>query len=161
VRPSKQVERLEEWPIVHRLGSGHRAFQHPGLATLWTTYVNHGTAARGRDFVKAVRLLAGRAGVDRAVLDRAPTSAERRSSVLETVMEASRRELASQPGTCTRAFLLARGIPNAAIQTSGLGVVPERATLQRAPVASGRTQAQIDASRFLVNERWPGRIVGA
>src|SRR4051812_12463713 len=64
-------------------GDAPRGFLvHGDGAVLWTTYLNDGQPARGRDFFSAVRALAERAGVDSRVLDRAPTAAERRANLL-------------------------------------------------------------------------------
>src|SRR5690349_12375199 len=63
-------------------GDAPRAFLvHGQGAVLWTTYLNDGQPARGRDFVAAVRALAERAAVDTRALDRAPTVRERRADL--------------------------------------------------------------------------------
>src|SRR4051812_14840721 len=78
-------------------GDAPRGFLiHGQGAVLWTTYLNDGQPARGRDFIAAVRALAERAGVDASALDRAPTAAERRAGVLAEAFGAARRELASE-----------------------------------------------------------------
>src|SRR4051812_21813020 len=60
---------------------------HGQGAVLWTTYLNDGQAARGRDFIDAVRALADRAGVNASALDRSPTAAERRASLLQEAFD--------------------------------------------------------------------------
>src|SRR3954454_1042775 len=78
-------------------GDAPRGFLiHGDGAVLWTTYLNDGQPARRRDFITAVRTLAERAGVDGSVLDRAPTAAQRRASLLEEAFAFARRELASE-----------------------------------------------------------------
>jgi hypothetical protein len=53
-------------------GDAPRGFLiHGQGAVLWTTYLNDGQPARGRDFIAMVRTLAERAGVDASVLERA------------------------------------------------------------------------------------------
>src|SRR4051794_4219094 len=59
-------------------GQAPRGFLiHGHGAVLWTTYLNDGQPARGREFITAVRTLAERAGIDSSALDRPPTAGER------------------------------------------------------------------------------------
>ena len=91
---------------------------------LWTTYVNDGAPARGRDFVRSVRVLAERAGVDASALDRAPTARERQAALLEAVYAIAREELMSRHGAAARDYLVnRRGMPDATA-TNDLGVMP-------------------------------------
>src|SRR5918994_387850 len=55
---------------------------HGGESMLWTAYVNGGHVPRGADFLRAVRELAGRAGVDASGLVR-PEVRDRRAELLE------------------------------------------------------------------------------
>lgn len=92
---------------------------HGGEPTAWTAYVSGGAAPRGRDFVEAVRKLAGLAGVDASPLDR-PLSPEEEARVHEREARAARLEKqaarmaeffgdASGTGLEARSFLEARG----------------------------------------------------
>src|SRR3954454_5539706 len=65
-------------------GDAPRGFLiHGDRAVLWTTYVNEGLPARGREVGDAVRELAGRAGLDRAAFDERPDPGARRTALLE------------------------------------------------------------------------------
>src|SRR4051794_20394126 len=130
-------------------GDAPRGFLvHGDGAVLWTTYVNDGQAARGRDFISAVRALAERAGVDASVLDRAPTAAERRASLLEEAFGVARRELASERGAHARAYLERRGIPADRMRDVDVGLMPERDRLRLALVGAGYSRSEIDASQL-------------
>src|SRR5690242_10484004 len=84
-------------------GDAPRGFLiHGHGAVLWTTYLNDGQAARGRDFVNAVRTLAERAGIDASALDRAPTAADRRANLLNDAFNVASRELLSEDGAAAR-----------------------------------------------------------
>jgi DNA primase len=128
---------------------------------LWTTYINDGHPARGRDFIDAVRNLADRAGVDAERLDRPPTTAERKTKLLEDATLLCRRELASDRGALARDYLKRRGIPTDRLEETGLGVMPERERLRLALIGAGHTNSDITASGLLADTRWPGRVVGA
>src|SRR5919108_4897302 len=62
---------------------------HGGEPMLWTAYVNGGTVPRGADFVRVVRVLAERAGVDPSPLERSRPR-DRRADLLETFFEGAR-----------------------------------------------------------------------
>ena len=80
-------------------GDAPRGFLVHGQGpVLWTTYVNHGHPARGREFVEAVRNLAARAGVEIERLDRLPTASERKANLLQDAFDLCQRELASDHG---------------------------------------------------------------
>jgi DNA primase len=143
-------------------GEAPRGFLiHGQGAVLWTTYLNDGQPARGRDFVSAVRALAERAGVDVGSLDHAPTPAERRAALLEEAFAAARRELASERGCDARAYLERRGIASERVCDVELGVMPSHDRVRLALLGAGYTRSEIDASYVLADNRWPGRIVGA
>ena len=81
-------------------GDAPRGFLIHGQGpVLWTTYANDGHAARGRDFIDAVRHLAERAGIDTVLLERPPTNAERRATLLARRLRArtSRARLRTRP----------------------------------------------------------------
>src|SRR4051794_35773042 len=112
-------------------GEAPRGFLiHGQGAVLWTTYLNGGQPARGRDFISAVRALAERAGIDSYVLDRPPTATERRVSLLEDAFDLARRELVSERGAAGRAYLEQRGIPADRVDASGLGLMPSHDQLR-------------------------------
>jgi DNA primase len=143
-------------------GEAPRGFLiHGQGAVLWTTYLNDGQAARGRDFISAVRTLAERAGIDASALDRAPTAGERRVALLNEAFNIASRELLGEHGAAARAYLEHRGIPQDRVAGSELGLMPDRERLRLALLAAGFTRTDIDASHLLSDQRWPGRILGA
>ena len=96
-------------------GDAPRGFLIHGQGpVLWTTYVNGGHPARGREFVEAVRNLAERAGIEIDRLDRPPTTAERKANLLHDAFALCQRELASDRGEAARDYLHRRGIPTSA-----------------------------------------------
>lgn len=133
---------------------------HGAEPMLWTAYLNGGTPPRGDDFVRAVKELAARAGVDPAPLER-PVERDRRAELLSDFFVACQAELASDRGAGARAYLELRGIPSAAIEGSGLGVVPDRARAARALAAAGYSANEIRDSGVEADSRWAGRLVGA
>src|SRR3954452_8202234 len=81
-------------------GEAPRGFLiHGSGPVLWTTYLNDGQPARGRDFVQTVRAIAERAGVHASSLDRPPTPRERRALLLEDTFDVAQRELAGSSGS--------------------------------------------------------------
>ena len=104
---------------------------HGGGPVLWTAYPNGGVTPRGRDFVDTVRVLAERAGVDPAALER-PRPRDRRAELLEAVCVLARRELAGERGAQAGVYLERRGFPAETIPTSRLGLMPERRRLSEA-----------------------------
>jgi DNA primase len=143
-------------------GDAPRGFLIHGQGpVLWTTYINDGHPARGRDFIDSVRKLADRAGIDADRLDRPPTTAERKASLLEDAIALCRRELASGRSVEARDYLKRRGIPPDRLEATGLGVMPDRDRLRLALISAGHTNADISASGLLADTRWPGRVVGA
>src|SRR5919197_2130338 len=109
---------------------------HGGEPMLWTAYVSDGVVPRGEAFIRAVKDLAERAGVDTTPIEReAPR--DRRAELLETFFEAARRELLSPRGAAARAYLEERGFPAEALERSGLGVVPNPQVPRRALAHAG------------------------
>jgi DNA primase len=133
---------------------------HGGEAMLWTAYVNSGTVPRGADFVRAVRELAERAGIDPSPLERSQPR-DRRGDLLRDFFGLCRFELVGEGGAEAREYLERRGFPAEAIADSGLGVVPAprktRSLLERA----GYQQEEIAKAGVLADSRWPGRLCGA
>jgi DNA primase len=143
-------------------GDAPRGFLiHGQGATLWTTYLNHGSPARGHDFVAAVRALATRAGIDTTQLDRPANSSERKANLLHDTFVLCRHELASERGITARAYLESRGIPADHIDESGLGLMPDNTPVRLALISHGYSEAEIANSGVLADSRWPGRLIGA
>jgi DNA primase len=143
-------------------GDAPRGFLiHGQGATLWTTYLNGGRPARGRDFVSVVRTLAARAGLETDQLERPPTQAQRRSKLLHDTFALCRRELASERGEAARAYLERRGIPADRVVESGVGVMPETTRLRLALTIAGYRDTEIANAGILADSRWAGRIIGA
>ncbi|MGH3427470.1 MAG: hypothetical protein ACRDQZ_07870, partial [Mycobacteriales bacterium] len=63
---------------------------HGGEPMLWTAYVATGETPRGEDFIRAVKELARRAGVDPAPIDRARPR-DRRADLLQGFIDLCRR----------------------------------------------------------------------
>ena len=142
-------------------GSAPRGFLiHGGEPMLWTAYVNGGLTPRGPDFVRAVRDIGERAGLDLAPLDRAQPG-DRRAEVLRAFVDLSRRELVSERGTKARAYLERRGFPGETIQSSGLGLVPAANQMREALTRAGFQEVEIREAAVLADSRWPGRLCGA
>lgn len=133
---------------------------HGGEPMLWTAYVNGGAVPRGVDFVRVVREIAERAGIDPAPLDR-PQPPDRRADLLHDFFELSRRELSGEHGAAARAYLGRRGFPEEAIASSGLGVVPPSAETSRLLERKGHRPKEIASASVLADSRWPGRLCGA
>jgi DNA primase len=106
-------------------------------------------------------MVADRAGVDAERLDRPPTTAERKTNLLEDAILLCRRELASDQGAPARDYLKRRGIPTDRLEETGLGIMPDRERLRLALIGAGHTNSDIIASGLLADTRWPGRVVGA
>ncbi len=133
---------------------------HGGEPMLWTAYVNGGTVPRGPDFVRAVREIAERAGVDPSPLDRSQPR-DRRAELLQAFFELCRRELAGDRGAAARAYLERRGFPPSAIADSALGAVPPLAETSRLLEHAGYRPSEIASAGVLADTRWPGRLCGA
>jgi DNA primase len=132
---------------------------HGGDSMLWTAYLNGGVIPRGADFVRAVREIAERAGVDSSPLDR-PEPRDRRADLLHDFFDLCPRELSGERGARARAYLEGRGVPPEAIETCGIGVVPPVAESRRALLELGYSREEVGAAGVLADSRWPGRLCG-
>jgi DNA primase len=133
---------------------------HGGEPIPWTAYLNGGNLPRSTDFLRAVRELAERAGVDAAPLDRAQPR-DRRADLLETFFQLCQRELVAGRGADTRSYLEGRGFPPESIRDTALGLVPPAITSGRLLERSGYELEGIAAAGILADSRWPGRLCGA
>jgi Toprim-like len=127
---------------------------------LWTEYVNGGTVPKGADFIRAVKEIAERAGVDPSPLDRA-LPRDRRADLLHAFFDHCHRELASDRGAQARAYLEQRGFPPEAIDETGLGLVPAAAHARQQLAGAGYSDDEIKTSGLLADGRWTGRLSGA
>jgi DNA primase len=133
---------------------------HGGEPMLWTAYLNGGTVPRGAGFVRAVRELAERAGVDPSPLERSQPR-NRRADLLHDFFGFCRFELIGEEGGEARRYLERRGFPDEAIADSGLGVVPAPAKTRSLLERAGYRQEEIAKAGVLADSRWPGRLCGA
>jgi hypothetical protein len=133
---------------------------HGGEAMLWTAYLNGGVIPRGADFVRAVREIAERAGVDSSPLDR-PEPRDRRADLLHDFFDLCQRELVSDRGVEARAYLERRGLPPDAIEGSGVGLVPAPGRAREVLTRADYRDAEITVAGVLADSRWPGRLCGA
>jgi len=127
---------------------------------LWTEYVNGGTVPKRADFIRAVKEIAERAGVDPSPLDRAQPR-DRRSDLLQAFFDHCQRELSSERGAQARAYLEQRGFPPDAIEENGLGLVPAAECTRELLERKGYGAGEIKASGVLADSRWTGRLCGA
>jgi DNA primase len=142
-------------------GLGPRGFLiHGGEPMLWTAYLNGGVVPRGADFLRIVRDIAERAGIDPSPLDRAQPR-DRRAELLRQFFELCRCELLADGGTPARAYLERRGFPSEAIADSRLGLVPASAETSRLLERLGYRPSEIASAGVLSDSRWPGRLCGA
>ncbi len=132
---------------------------HGGDATLWTAYVAGGAVPRGDSFVQAVVEIARRAGVDTAPLERTAPR-DRRTDLLHDFFTLCRWELAAEAGAAARGYLEQRGLPPAAVDRCGLGVVPPPRAARECLRSSGYSEAEIQQSGVLADSRWVGRLCG-
>ncbi len=133
---------------------------HGGQPVLWTAYLNGGSVPRGSEFVRTVRDLAHRAGIDPTPLER-PVPRDRRTDLLDDFFALSRQELAARNGSDGRTYLERRGLPPDSIERSGLGIVPQPTQVRHALHEAGYTESEIAESNLLADSRWPGRLCGA
>jgi DNA primase len=133
---------------------------HGGEPMLWTAYVNGGNVPRGADFVRTVRELAQRAGVDPSPLERSRPR-DRRADLLKAFFGVCRLELIGESGADARAYLERRGFPDEAIADSGLGLVPAPSKTSRLLEQAGYRPAEIASAGVLADSRWAGRLCGA
>jgi len=142
-------------------GSAPRGFLvHGGEPTLWTAYVSGGAVPRGEEFVRVVKDLAARAGVDSTPIERAAPR-DRRADLLHDFFELCRGELASVAGVEAHAYLERRGFSEDAIEGSGLGLVPSAHRTREVLSDGGYTVAEVAAAGVIADSRWPGRLCGA
>src|SRR5438552_9866727 len=111
---------------------------------LWTEYVNGGTVPKGADFIRAVKEIAERAGLDPSPLDRAQPR-DRRADLLRAFFDHCQRELASERGAAARAYLERRGFPAGAIEEVGLGLVPPAGCTRDLLARTGYREDEIKA----------------
>lgn len=133
---------------------------HGGEPMLWTAYIAGGGVPRGDEFVRAVKDLAQRAGVDPAPIERA-VPRDPRADLLQDFFDQCRRELTSERGARARAYLEGRGLPANAIAESGLGLVRPSVRARKVLIQAGYRDAEIRAAGVLADSRWPGRLCGA
>ena len=133
---------------------------HGGDPTLWTAYVSGGAVPRGEEFVRVVKDLAGRAGVDVGPIERG-VPRDSRADLLHDFFELCRRELSSEAGVDAQAYLERRGFSEDAIDGSGIGLVPATHRTKAALRDGGYTEAEIAVAGVVADSRWPGRICGA
>jgi len=133
---------------------------HGGEPMLWTAYLNGGSVPRGADFVRAVRELAERVGVDPSPLERSQPP-DRRADLLRDFFGFCRFELVGEGGAEARGYLERRGFPNEAIADSGLGVVPAPGKTRGLLKQAGYRQEEIAKAGVFADSRWPGRLCGA
>lgn len=132
---------------------------HGGEPTLWTAYVSGGAVPRGQEFVRAVKDLAARAGVDSAPIERAAPR-DRGADLLRDFFELSKAEFLSGAGAQARSYLGQRGFSDDAIVGSGLGVVPAAARTRETLRGGGYRPEEIAAAGIVADSRWPGRLCG-
>ena len=134
---------------------------HGGEPMLWTAYVNGGTVPRGADFVRAVKEIAERAGVDPSPLDR-PQPRDRRADLLQDFFDLCRRRARRRSAAPRRgAYLERRGFPRMRSTDSGLGLVPAPANDAPTARACWLPRGEIAKAGVLADSRWPGRLCGA
>jgi DNA primase len=133
---------------------------HGGEPMLWTAYVNSGNVPRGADFVRAVRDLAQRAGVDFAPLERSQPR-DPRADLLKAFFDVCRLELIGEGAADARVYLEHRGFPYEAIPDSGLGLVPASTKTRQLLERAGYRPAEIASAGVLADSRWAGRLCGA
>jgi DNA primase len=132
---------------------------HGGDAVLWTAYLSGGAAPRGNDFVRTVRELARRAGVDPAPLDRQERP-DRRTELLECFVSLCHLELMGDQGGGARDYLQHRGLVADVVERSRLGLVPSANQVHQALVRAGFCAAEVAAAGVGADSRWPGRLCG-
>jgi DNA primase len=134
---------------------------HGGESMLWTAYLNGGVTPRGEDFVRTVKEIAARVGVDTTPIGM-PSRPDRRAALLSDFYALCQEEFLAARGESARKYLVEqRGLPAEAIDGSGLGVVPTRARSTRELKAAGYSAAEIEDSGIHADRRWPGRLCGA
>lgn len=133
---------------------------HGGEPMLWTAYVNGGVTPRGAEFVRAVRDLGERAGVDLGPLDQAQPR-DPRADLLGDFFELCQQELRGERGASARTYLEGRGLPAEAIDRAVLGLVPAARRTREVLTRAGYGGADLAEAGILADSRWPGRLCGA
>ena len=133
---------------------------HGGQPVLWTAYLNGGSVPRGSEFIRTVRDIAHRAGIDPTPLER-PVQRDHRAELLNEFFALCRQELAGPNGEDGRTYLERRGLLRETIEHSGLGIVPQPTRTHHALHEAGYTESEIAQSNLLADTRWPGRLCGA
>jgi DNA primase len=133
---------------------------HGGESMLWTAYVGDGHVPHGQDFIRAVEELARRAGIDPEPITSAGPR-DRRSELLREFFELCQHEFLSERGAEARSYLERRGFPVDAIETTGLGLVPQRHHTRQQLNQARYQDAELAAAGILADSRWPGRLCGA
>jgi DNA primase len=142
-------------------GAAPRGFLvHGSEPMLWTAYISDGQVPHGHDFIRAVEELARRTGIDPAPIS-SPGPRDRRSELLREFFELCQHEFLSDRGAEARAYLQGRGLPVDAIETTGLGLVPQRHQTRQQLNQASYTEAELAAAGILADSRWPGRLCGA
>lgn len=132
---------------------------HGGDAVLWTAYLSGGAATRGDDFVRAVRELARRAGVDTAPIDRQERP-DRRAELLGRFVDICHLELMGDRGERARNYLHHRGLVADVVEGSRVGLVPSANHVHQALHRVGFQAAEVAAAGVCADSRWPGRLCG-
>ncbi len=133
---------------------------HGGEPTLWTAYVSGGAVPRGEEFVRVVKDLAARAGVDSTPIERAAPR-DRRAELLHDFFDLCKSELANETSVEARGYLERRGFSDDVIEGSGLGLVPSAHRTREALRGGGYRESDIAAAGVIADSRWPGRLCGA
>lgn len=134
---------------------------HGGESMLWTAYLNGGVTPRGEDFVRTVKEIAARVGVDTTSIGM-PGQPDRGAALLSDFFALCQEEFLAAGGESARKYLLEqRGLPAEAIDGSGLGVVPTRARSIQELKAAGYSAEEVEDSGIHADRRWPGRLCGA
>lgn len=122
--------------------------------------IAHGPAPRGEEFVRVVKDLAGRAGIDVGPIEQG-VPRDGRADLLHDFFELCRRELSSEAGVEAQAYLERRGFSEDVIEGSGIGLVPATHRTKAALRDGEYTEAEIAAAGVVADSRWSGRICGA
>ena len=151
---------------------------HGAGPTSWAAYMNGGATPRGEDFLRVVRELAQRAGVDASALDRTPTPEEtarreardRRLSTLEAFFALAHESLHGPAGEAARAYLVERrGFREDELEGLPLGLYTTADEVREVLTKKGHAVEAIRDAGLLPPAfgdgrasvtLWPGRLVG-
>ena len=137
--------------------------------TSWTTYVNHGIAPTGRDFLEAGRKLARLAGVDAPVLNRGRHRAEavdgqrpqRREELGEAFFASARVALQSEAARPVRTCLAEKwGFEVARLKDLPLGFYSSPENMESRLLEAGFGPNELEGFGLLSDARWRGHLVG-